>query len=304
MTNTIPWIGVLVQEKIKTGSNDLSSYEKRMFIIDKYRDTKYLCVDCKPKIQEEIQDIIKRMKYVGNKRTVIKGSKIKDFTILEDYGEIELPIDVPGKHYKFDDIILDEAIKRGGNAVFKYHFNWKERKKVILFGRAVLIKKKEKEIKKENIFIVVDSDIWEFHGSELTNKLKKPFIVLTPPGIVTRIDYLKDSHKKEHQEKARKITGMWEYMSRDENYDIRIPIETWPSNLLEENGSSSFKGDTEILKIVNWYAHHKSPIFLISNDNNILFRCRELKRHEKYDTLNCGRYEDFLLYQKNKGLFT
>lgn len=27
MTTIMPWIGVLVQEKIKTGSNDLSSYE-------------------------------------------------------------------------------------------------------------------------------------------------------------------------------------------------------------------------------------------------------------------------------------
>ena len=27
MTNIMPWIGVLVQEKIKTGSNDLSSYK-------------------------------------------------------------------------------------------------------------------------------------------------------------------------------------------------------------------------------------------------------------------------------------
>ena len=27
MTNIMPWIGVLVQKKIKTGSNDLSSYQ-------------------------------------------------------------------------------------------------------------------------------------------------------------------------------------------------------------------------------------------------------------------------------------
>ncbi len=95
---------------------------------------------------------------------------------------------------------------------------------------------------------------------------------------------------------ARKISGRWDRMKSSDNYEVEIPVNKRPAMVLERYNNPSLKTDVEILSYANWYCSMNYPTFLISNDNDFLFMCRELKSQENRSTLDCGRLEDFIRY--------